>query len=259
MSTTLSEQRHLDVIAASAAVLADQARQAGLDAAVPTCPAWDVRALVAHTAMVHRWAAGNLRGEPFTRTPTDIGDEADLIGYFEAGVDELLTTLETIAPDVDAAVFLKDPPATARHFWTRRQAHETTVHGADALAAALGRVPGANEGAAALSIDVDLAVDGIDELLAGFFTRGRSKLATTEPFSIAVVPTDTVSSWTVTVADERLTTTAGIGDGRGAGTTLSGTATQLYLGLWNRGEEITAAGDAKVLERWREVQRIKWT
>ena len=258
MPTALTEQRHLDVLASSAAALADQARGAGLDADVPTCSAWDVRALLAHQTMVHRWAAGNLRGQPFERTQTELRDEPDLLGYFEAGVDELLTTLQTIAPDVDAMVFLKDPPATARHFWVRRQCHETTIHGADAVAAMVGRVPTAEEVATALGIDTDLAIDGLDELLVGFFTRGRSKLAAAEPFSVAVVPVDASASWTLTVADERLTTTPGADAGE-ADTTLSGTAVQLYLGLWNRGDEIVASGDTEVLDRWHEVQRVTWS
>lgn len=257
MATALSEQRFLEVIASSAAALADQARAAGLDTAVPTCPAWDVRALVAHTTMVHRWAAGNLRGEPFERTQTDIREEPDVLGYFDAGVDELLTTLETIAPGVNAMVFLKDPPPTARHFWTRRQAHETTIHAVDALAAALGRAPQADEAVAAVGIDTALAVDGIDELVAGFFTRGRSKLATPEPFAVGVVPSDADAAWTLAVADERLTTTPGVA--AGVGTTLTGTAVQLYLGLWNRGDQIAEAGDADLLARWHEVQRVSWS
>lgn len=257
MATSLTEQRHLEVIASSASALAEHARQAGLDAHVPTCPAWDVRALVAHTTMVHRWAAGNLRAAPFERTQTELRDEPELVEYFEAGVDELLTTLETIEPHVEAMVFLKDPPATVRHFWTRRQAHETTMHGVDALAASLGRVPTADEAIAALRIDAELAVDGIDELVAGFFTRGRSKIAAPEPFTIGVAPSDADAAWTLTVADERLTTTAGIA--ADLGTTLTGTATQLYLGLWNRGDEIVATGDAAVVDRWHEHQRVSWS
>ena len=66
------------------------------------------------------------------------------------------------------------------------------------------------------------------------------------------------ASWTLAVADERLTTTPGV-DPSGADTTLSGTAAQLYLGLWNRGDEIVATGDVDVLTRWHEVQRVAWS
>jgi len=39
----------------------------------------------------------------------------------------------------------------------------------------------------------------------------------------------------------------------------TGTAAQLYLGLWNRGTEITSAGRTDVLDRWHRVQRVRWS
>ena len=60
-------------------------------------------------------------------------------------------------------VFLRDSPAP-REFWARRQAHETTIHRADAVAAGLGRRPRSAE----LDLDPAFAVDGLDELLTGF-------------------------------------------------------------------------------------------
>jgi hypothetical protein len=53
------------------------------------------------------------------------------------------------------------------------------------------------------------------------------------------------------VSTERLRT-------QGADTVLTGTAAQLYLGLWNRGDEIVATGRDGFVERWHEVQRIRW-
>ena len=55
----------------------------------------------------------------------------------------------------------------------------------DALAAVLGRQPTASEADIAPAV----AIDGIDELLRGFFTRGRSKLYDGEEYTIAVRPT----------------------------------------------------------------------
>src|SRR5690606_33354539 len=112
-----------------------------------------------------------------------------------------LATLRTVDPDVPATVFLNDAPRP-RDFWARRQAHETTIHSTDALAAALGRVPSADEA----GTGADLALDGIDELLTGFFTRGRSRLAEGDPFTIAVTPTDSDKDWTVRVSDGRMVT-----------------------------------------------------
>jgi uncharacterized protein (TIGR03083 family) len=174
-----------------------------------------------------------------------------LLDWFADGVAELLDTLRSVAPDVPAAVFLRDAPAP-RHFWARRQAHETTIHAVDALAGALRRVPTTAEAA----VDVDVAVDGIDELLTGFLPRGRSGLADGAPLTVAVVPTDADRAWTCSVAGGQLVTTRE--HAAGAEAVLSGTAAQLYLGLWNRGSEITATGSPGVLERWHEVHRIEW-
>ena len=254
MPTSLTIERHLEVIESSAGVLLERAEAAGFDARVPTAPAWSAGKLVAHQSMVHRWAAGNLTGESFTRTQTEIhAEEAELGAYFRAGVLHLLDTLRTVPDDVKAMVFLEDAPPP-RRFWARRQAHETTIHAVDALGASLGRVPTADESVAALAIDVELAVDGIDELLSGFMPRGRPKIVADVPYVLAVFAHDADASWTLHVGTESMTTERNAGHGD---VTISGAVVQLYLGLWNRGDEITGPDD--VLARWRGHQRVTWS
>jgi len=273
MASSLSFEAHLDVVARSAAALREHAVVAGTGADVPTCPRWTVADLLAHIGIVHRWAAANLRREPdpspsktavLREVPAD-----ELVEWSRAGTDALLATFREVAADVDAMVFLNDAPRP-REFWARRQAHETTVHAVDALAAALGRMPTAAE----VGVDADVAADGVDELLRGFFMRGRSKLADGVPFTIAVTPSDSPRRWTMRIDGERLTTTEGgvvaggvpddgggrdDADGEVADAVFGGTAAQLYLGLWNRGEEIVATGREDVLVRWRKVQRVRWS
>ena len=96
----------------------------------------------------------------------------------------------------------------------------------DALAAQLGEPPAADEA----GIDQSLAVDGIDELVRGFFTRGRSKLYDGTEYTVAVVPRDAQRRWVLRVA-ERLSVEAGDGSGDETDATLSGTAAELYLAL----------------------------
>src|SRR5690606_23972858 len=105
---------------------------------------------------------------------------------------------------------------------------------------------------------VPLAVDGIDELLGGFLTRGTrtSPLYDGEEFTFAVAPTDAEVRWTVHVGDGPLVTLTGQ-DGP-VDTTLAGTAAQLYLGLWNRGTEVVETGRHPVLSRWDRV-RVRWS
>ncbi|WP_198663440.1 maleylpyruvate isomerase N-terminal domain-containing protein [Jiangella endophytica] len=257
MATRLELHDHVRLLARSGAALRDAAVRAGFEAPVPTCPNWDVRALVTHQGMVHRWAAAQLRGEK----NHDTGDSVeaartapDLLAWFADGLDALLATIAAAPDDVDAMVFLKDAPPP-RRFWARRQAHETTIHGADALAADLGRVPAAAE----VAVAPELAADGVDELLAGFITRGRGKLRTDEPYTIAVRATDTGDAWLLRVEPESLTTTAGAAPEPAPDAELSGTAAQLYLGLWNRGDELTATGRPSILRDWRAQVRVRWS
>jgi hypothetical protein len=110
---------------------------------------------------------------------------------------------------------------------------------------------------AALPIDDEVAVDGIDELLCGFLPRGRPKLAVDEPFVLTVEPTDSDRAWTLRVETESMATEAGVAESSDA--TFTGTTAALYLGLWNRGDEVVQHGSADVLARWRKVQRVTWS
>lgn len=254
MSTKVDLEDHLAAIAGGSEAFRTAAAGAGLEAAVPTCPGWDVRALVTHQGMVHRWAAAQLRRDPGYRTDDSTAEAAaatDLLSWLADGVEALLATLRSTPDDAQAMVFLKDAPPP-RRFWARRQAHETTIHSVDALAAQLGRSPSATE----VSIPAELAADGIDELLCGFVTRDKSRLRSAEPLTIGVTTDDTGHAWSLRVSDEPVVTSVGATDSPDA--VLSGTALQLYLGLWNRGDEITAHGRADVLDLWRQQVKVQW-
>jgi uncharacterized protein (TIGR03083 family) len=255
MPTHLSLEQHLEALARGGAALGEAAAAAGPNAKVPTCPAWDVTDLVVHQGMVHRWAAANLRGERDHDTAASQADgraAARLLDWYAAGVTALVDTVRATADDAKAMVFLKDAPPP-RRFWARRQAHETTIHGADAVAAARGRWPTAAD----VDIDPSLAADGIDELLMGFITRGKGKLHAPEPYTVLVRADDTGHAWTLRIGDGPVATTPG-GTGRPAAV-LSGTAVQVYLSLWNRADELTCEGRPDVVGQWRKQVRIRWS
>ncbi|PSL38716.1 uncharacterized protein (TIGR03083 family) [Labedella gwakjiensis] len=256
MSTTLTIDDHLDALRTSVARLLDVAANAPQSTPVPTCPRWDLRALIAHVVMVHAWAAENVRGRegPPARTQTELRrSDEDLALLLAAGADDLVDAIRTAPAEAAAMVFLLDAPPP-RAFWARRQAHETTIHAADALSAALGRMPTAAESAIAPA----LAVDGIDELVQGFLPRGASRWRVDEPFSIAVVPTDADVAWTldISAASVEVDTTP---RRNSPGCRFSGTAAELYLGLWNRGGDIRQSGRPGTLEMWHAVQRVRWS
>jgi uncharacterized protein (TIGR03083 family) len=255
MPTHLSLDDHLAGLKRSGAALRAAAAAAGLAATVSTCPDWDVTDLVIHQGMVHRWAAANLRGDADQDTAASTAEgraAADVLEWYADGLAALIDTIQATPDDAPAMVFLNDAPPP-RRFWARRQCHETTIHGVDALSAALGRWPAAAEA----DIDPALAADGIDELLTGFITRGNGRLHATEPYVLVVRTADTGHAWTVRVSDGPIETTPG--QTTEPDVVFSGTARQLYLSLWNRADEITTDGRPDVLDQWRSQIRVSWS
>lgn len=253
MPTTLSFRDHASAIERAGRRLAELAEAAGEGTKVPSCPGWNVRALLAHQSMVHRWAAAHVSGTDPAAVPsqTKIRTSVDgLQAYYTEGRNQLLEALRTAPADLEAMVFLNDAPA-AREFWARRQAHETTIHMVDAQSAVLGRLPTTEE----VAVDRDLALDRIDELLAGFFTRGRSQLFDGEAYTMLVSPDDSDRRWHIQAA-ETLTILAE--PSQSPRLSISGPAATVYLGLWNRGTELTLTGDAAVMDRWRTTQKVRW-
>ena len=245
-----------DAIGRAATVLRANVAAAGLDAPVPTCPGWTARDLVVHQGMVHRWAAGHLRGD---RDPDAEAFEAegraatDVLDWFDSGATDLLQAIVDAPEDLDALVFLRDAPAP-RRFWARRQAHETSIHAVDALAARLGRPPRPEE----TWLRDAVALDGIDELLRGFVPRGRRTLD--RAARLVVRPEGSRVAWAVDVrpgeraVTERLRadeTRPAAGDG-----VLEGPAVRLYLDLWNRGPDPEPGSP---LEWWRQTVAVRWS
>jgi uncharacterized protein (TIGR03083 family) len=252
MPTLLSLDEHGDGIGDAWTVIREHANRAGLDAAVPTCAGWRVRDLVAHQGTVHRWAAATLRGREVDTVSVEQAGRAavDQLGWLDEGARDLLQALADAPDDLDVSFFLLDAPPP-RRAWARRQCHETTIHGVDAMSASLGRAPLAAE----TWIGPRLAADGLDELLCGFVPRPRQRLRSADPLRVLVETTDTGHAWTLEIGTDPVVTTPDrVGE---PDAVLTGTAAQLYLGLWNRGDELTTTG-RDVRDQWREQMRVVW-
>jgi uncharacterized protein (TIGR03083 family) len=250
--------QYLRAVALATEVLASNARDAGLDAPVPTCPGWSVRDLLAHQGMVHRWATQIVRGaDPLTvdTAALEAGglDQPDPARWLELGATDLVGALTDAPDDLDALVFLREAPP-ARRFWARRQCHETTVHALDGLCARVRRDLTAED---ASWVPEALAVDGIDELLVGFWQRRTKGLRSRSPYT-AAVSTIAGDTWLLDVGPEA-TVTRRL-DGRDAipphALHLSGNAVDLYLALWNRGGSVE--DPAGLLPTWRAGGAITW-
>lgn len=252
----LALEPHLAGLEAATERLTTWARQAGPDARVPTCPDWSVHDLVVHQGAVHRWAAamlagGDPRAVDIVTFEADGHSADDVSTWLTDGAGALLAALRSAPEDLEAFTFLRDAPP-ARMFWARRQHHETTIHALDALAARDGRLLRADDA----WFDAATALDGIDELLVGFWPRrGRGPRAEADPYS-AMVVVDSGERWLLDVGTDAVATRRLGGDEPvpDHAAVLSGPAVDLYLGLWNRGGH--PHDPDGLLARWSHAGRI---
>ena len=250
MPTTLPPDEHLAALRDAVSAFARHAQEAGLDVPVPTCPDWTVRRLIGHQGMVHRWAAANLRGRTIEIDATERAGRraASPVDWLRDGAIDLVAAITAAPDDVQTVVFLNDAPGP-RAFWARRQCHETTIHAVDALSAALGRYPTSADTA----IDPAVAIDGIDELLAGFMTRNKSRLRSESPMVVGVVAEESPTGWLVEVGPAPAVVTVVPSDevADRCDVRLEGPAVAVYLTLWNRSDELD------LVDLWRAAP-ITW-
>jgi uncharacterized protein (TIGR03083 family) len=244
---------HLEVLRRDGEILADVAQRAGLDALVPPCPGWRVRDVLLHIGGVHRWAAAYVtagRSQPFTAAEQEQFfvpvDDDTLVDWYRSGHRALVDVLAGADPAVVCWSFLPAPSPLA--FWARRQAHETAVHRAD-VESAIGSTPAWAPG---------FAVDGIEELLRAFFARRPERITCEPPVAVALSANDADAAWTIRMDAGGLR----VADGAGPATlALSGTATDVYLLLWNRIdlERFVVEGDPGALATWRSKAAVTWS
>jgi uncharacterized protein (TIGR03083 family) len=289
---TVSEdvRYHISCLAEQGELLASCAASAGLDAVVPTCPGWQVRDLLRHTGFVHRWAAGYVAEQrtEMIGTPDDAGllrqGPADrlLVEWFREGHAALVHVLQQADPELACWTFLEAPSALA--FWARRQAHETTVHRADAQLAA-------DPAARVSPVPPRLAADGVDELVMGFGRRVAVRgLRADPPTALGIHAIDAgqrgglgspggsdspggpggsggpgghgsddgTAHWLITMAPDRAEVSRGPGI---ADCHVWGRSSDLYLMLWNRAGTtgLEVAGDTAALAAWSAQFRVTWT
>ena len=222
----------------------------GLTRPCPPCPSWQVRDLLRHTGYIHRWAARHvterpdqvLDGPPEEEILRGGAPDPELLAWFRAGHAALAETLTAADPALECATFMAAPSALA--FWARRQAHETAIHRADAESAA-GKTP---------EYPAEFAADGIDELIMGFGRRRKYQPAAgADGGLLRVLATDTGDTWSVEAHEGRLQPRRDAGGDApdGAGCTVSGPASGVYLYLWNRLDagraDVTVTGDDGLL------------
>lgn len=232
----------------------------GFDVAIPACPGWVMRDLVRHLGEIHLWAAANIISPaPHWLHVGQLSDlqqywpglaaewptDEELIAWYQATLANLVHVLRTAPLGVEAFTFL--PAPSPLEMWARRQASEIAIHRVDAECV---------QGIVS-QFDPLFAADMIDELITGFAPYYKSD-AFTDDRVLQVVAADVGERWWVTMGPVGVTTSR---TGDTADLTITGTAADLYLLLWNRTSGSTAHldGDTRLMESWRSACRVEWS
>ena len=253
---------YIDHVDAEGTLFAAVAEHGDLDLAIPACPGWDLRELVRHLGMIHLWAAANVAfPEPDWLDVSDLPDlvrywpelasaypvDTEPVGWYRAAHANLVDVLRSAPADIAAFTFLPAPSPLS--MWARRQASEIAIHRVDAEQAC--GLPS--------TFDAGFATDMLDELLCGFAPRpGPHQLDLERPHVIHVDAHDTHQHWYLTISAEH-TETSRTGDV--ADLTLTGTAADLYVLLWNRSPSspVAMSGDTDLMDLWRGNYRVRWS
>ncbi|MGH8980985.1 MAG: maleylpyruvate isomerase family mycothiol-dependent enzyme [Acidimicrobiales bacterium] len=252
----MNVDEHIDALAHDGVVLVGASRSADLETAVPSCPGWRLRDLLAHIGYVHRWAATYV-SEGLTEM-VDEPDEAGILAaaptgdairdWVEEGHTSLVRILSCAPPDLSCWTFLSAPSPLA--MWARRQAHETAIHRADAQLAA---------GQAVTAFDTAFAVDGIEEIIFGFLSRRAADCADVEPIgTLELAPTDAPDRWTLRILERAVEAARQL---TSCDVVIRAPASDLYLWLWNRDSTVSlqTTGDTDLLGRWRTQFQVTWS
>ncbi len=249
---------HIEAIRREGGRLAEAASRARLDDPIPWCPGWDMRDLLRHLSEIHLWAASHVARRAVREGVSELADlevawpdlaifwpdDEALIDHYVATNANLVAELESAPPDLATWTFL--PAPSPRQMWARRQAHETAIHRYDAESAT----------ASASGFEPAFAADGIVEILTAVAARAH-ELPLESTVTMAISPSDVDERWLVSLGPDGIETVRSDGP---ADLVLTGPASDLYLAVWNRGDDtaIALTGDPTVLDTWRARHRSRW-
>lgn len=190
------------------------------DLPVPACADWTVLDLTAHLGQIHRWSAGIVLSGQQNRKP-EVRPTEPLAEWYASQATALLAALAAVADEEPAPNFTRRDE-TAR-FWKRRQAHETVVHCVDLAQATQ----------TGFGVTPEIGADGVDEVVRVFVPMllGRGS-GVDLPGPVTVRATDVDRAWTLSPGGE----TVAVVDEARSEAVIVGTASELYLGLWGRGD-----------------------
>lgn len=195
------------------------------DEAVPACDGWTLRDLAEHVGGIHRWAASIVLSGQRVAMPRPLTTEP-LAEWYATTAAALLSALQCVSPDEVVPNFTRMNETAA--FWPRRQMHETIVHAVDAA-------QGLGLEEHEWTVEPVIAADGIDEVLQVFFPRMTARGARPDVRTrIRLRATDVEQSWIVGPGRDDTASPVQVHPSLESEATVTGTVSDLYLGLWHR-------------------------
>lgn len=244
----MENERFLECLAADAARLHEVAAR-DLSVPVPSCPGWTVTDLVRHVAEVYLHKTEAMRRGEWPRPwPPDLSGE-DPLAAFDRAYAGLAAEFAGRKPDESAITWFA--PDQTVGFWVRRMAQESVVHRVDAELAL---------GQPFAPIPVDLALDGIDEVLVRFLAYGSREW--TEDFGDHLADCDGRAAlitaggerWLVKLTRQGVDVTQR-GEPEGADAFVYGEPDDVLLWLWRRvgNDAVGLDGDRWLVDKLREL------
>ena len=160
-STEMTAERRRQALRAHTGQLAECSRAAGREAAVPTCPGWTVKDLVAHVGQTQRWVSEIIdrRIVDPTQLPTEMAAVPTEPDEWPAWLSDGAARAAEACSDEALKAPVFNGAADARkggEFWLSSLLNEAVIHGADAAYAA----------GSDYDLDADVAADLISNHLA---------------------------------------------------------------------------------------------
>jgi uncharacterized protein (TIGR03083 family) len=240
-SVEASFEQHVETVSVEAERLGIVTIDA-LDRVVPSCPEWTGRELIDHLWHVQSfWLAQVLVAD--LSEAVEIGDrslptEGEPAEWLEQAAAELVDAMRSVGPEAPCWNWSGEDLTVG---WVaRRMALETAVHRYDGELAAESPTP----------IDTHLSADGIDEfLMVHLRTDLPAEPTATLGGTLCLACSDIEQAWTVEVGGGHLR----VRNDRGpASACLRGTASDLFLFVWNRVslDALELTGDRSVAAAW---------
>jgi hypothetical protein len=103
----------------------------------------------------------------------------------------------------------------------------------------------------------EIALVWIYEFLTVFIPRSRTPLRADKSHCMLIAPTYSDQRWTVSISSELPETVRRASD---ADSTISGSASDIYLALWNRAslDHLKIEGDRSAIDMLRDSVHIRW-